>query len=143
MKHEANFEPASTYEHSPLNTELFGDYELLIDECFGGCRDMKQKVAKADKLKRGGISILLNALNNRKIKLTPFQHRLVLQLKEDHDYWMSRQSDLKNISLRDNGNYQVKVTVEHNRYSSTFETLEEAEYWRDRMLTLSADIKTC
>ena len=124
-----------------MNGELFGDYELLIDECLGGCPHLKQKVAVADKRTRGGLAILLNALHNRNVKLSPFQSRLVQQLKGDQDYWISRQSDLKNISLRDNGNYQVKVTVEHNRYSATFETLEEAQWWRDQMLTLSASIK--
>jgi hypothetical protein len=54
---------------------------------------------------------------------------------------MSKRSDLRNISLRDNGNYQVKVTVEHNRYSATFETLEDAQWWRDKLLTLGVQIK--
>lgn len=124
-----------------MNGELFGDYELLIDECLDGCVHLKQKVALADKRNRGGLAILLNSLHNRKVKLTPFQTRLVQQLKADQEYWMSKQSDLRNISLRDNGNYQVKVTVEHNRYSATFETLEEALWWRDKMLTLGIQIK--
>lgn len=124
-----------------MNGELFGDYELLIDECLDGCLHLKQKVAVADKRNRGGLAILLNALHNRRVKLTPFQTRLVQQLKADQEYWMSKQSDLRNISLRDNGNYQVKVTVEHNRYSATFDNLEDAQWWRDRMLTLGVQIK--
>lgn len=124
-----------------MTGELFGDYELLIDECLDGCVHLKQKVALADKRNRGGLAVLLNSLHNRKVKLTPFQTRLVQQLKADQEYWMSKQSDLRNISLRDNGNYQVKVTVEHNRYSATFETLEDAQWWRDKMLTLGIQIK--
>ena len=124
-----------------MNGELFGDYELLIDECLGGCPHLKQKVAVADKRNRGGLAILLNALHNRKAKLSPFHERLVNQLKADQEYWMRKQDDLKNISLRDNGNYQVKVTIEHNRYSATFDTLEEAHWWRDSMLTLGTQIK--
>lgn len=124
-----------------MNGELFGDYELLIDECLDGCLHVKQKVAVADKRNRGGLAILLNALHNRRVKLTPFQTRLVQQLKADQEYWMSKQADLRNISLRDNGNYQVKVTVEHNRYSATFETLEDAQWWRDKLLTLGIQIK--
>jgi aminoglycoside phosphotransferase len=64
-----------------MNGELFGDYELLIDECLDGCPHLKQKVAVADKRNRGGLAILLNALHNRRVKLTPFQTRLVQQLK--------------------------------------------------------------
>jgi aminoglycoside phosphotransferase len=121
--------------------DLYGDYALLIDECLEGCPHLKHKVAVADKRNRGGLAVLLNALHNRKVRLNPFQTRLVQQLKADQDYWISKQSDLRNISLRDNGNYQVKVTVEHNRYSATFDNLEDAQWWRDRMLTLGVQIK--
>jgi hypothetical protein len=44
------------------------------------------------------------------------------------------------ISIRQNGRFQVKVTVEFNRYSATFDTLQEAQWWRDKMLTLGAQI---
>lgn len=124
----------------PQSEALFGDYELLIDQCLGSDKHLKAKVAAADKHNRGGLAVLLNALHNRQVKLTSFQERLVAQLKQDHQYWLDRQQDYKHISLRSNGNYQVKVTVEFNRYSATFETLEEAHWWRDQMLALGAQI---
>lgn len=124
-----------------MTGELFGDYELLIDECLDGCSHLKHKVAVADQRNRGGLAVLLNALHNRNARLSPFHTRLVEQLKADQDYWMARQSDLKNINLRGNGKYQVKVTVEHNRYSATFDTLDEAQWWRDSMKMLGAQIK--
>lgn len=123
-----------------MNGELFGDYELLIDECLAGDKLLKAKVAEADKRNRGGLAVLLNALSNRQVKLSFFQQRLVNQLKEEHQYWLAKQQDLKHISIRQNGRFQVKVTVEFNRYSATFDTLEEAQWWRDKMLTLGAQI---
>lgn len=119
---------------------LYGDYELLIDECLAGDKHLKRKIAKADCQQRGGLSILLNALQNRAAQLSPFHDRLVGQLKQDHDYWLQRQADTRNITVRKNGRYQAKVTVEYNRYSATFETLEDAQSWRDRMLILGGQI---
>lgn len=123
-----------------MTGKLFGDYELLIDECLDGCSHLKHKVAVADQRNRGGLAVLLNALHNKRPHLSPFHTRLVEQLKADQDYWIAKRSDCKNIYLRDNGNYQVKLVVEHNRYSATFETLEEAQWWRDQMLTLGVQI---
>ena len=124
-----------------MNGDLYGDYELLIDQCLGGDKQLKSKVAQADKHNRGGLAVLLNALHNRQAKLSSFHERLVQQLKQDHEFWLAKQDDHSHISLRSNGKYQVKVVVEFNRYSATFDTLEEAQWWRDRMQMLGAQIK--
>ena len=121
--------------------DLYGDYELIVDQCLAGDQSLKARVAAADKLaSRGGLAVLLNALHNRKVKLTSFQQRIVDQCLADQQYWLDKQQDFKHITIRKNGKYQVKVTVEFNRYSATFDTLEDARWWRDKMLTLGAQI---
>jgi hypothetical protein len=121
---------------------LYGDYELIIDQCLAGDPNLKARVAVADKHgNRGGLAVLLNALHNRKARLTSFQQRIVDQLQADQQYWLEKQKAFNHITIRQNGKYQVKVTVEFNRYSATFDTLEDAQWWRDQMLSLGVQIK--
>ena len=132
----------------PLNDEptlclsrpsLFGDYEIIIDEYFNGDPKLKDRVALADKRDRGGSNIIMNALNNGKITLSPFHEDLIQRFKLDQEFYWSKQNDLKNITVV-NRRYRVRVTVEHNRFDRRFNDLAEAQRWRDRMLILSAKI---
>lgn len=120
---------------------LYGDYERLIDLALNGDPNLKQKVAIADAVNRGGLEVLSNAIKNRKVSMTGEALHLYETCKADQTYYEARNSDLRHITIRGNGRYQVKVVVEHNRYSKTFFTLTEAQRWRDGMLTLGVGLE--
>ena len=119
---------------------LYGDYELLIDGCLAGDPELKRKVARADRNGRGGLPILMNAIANRKVTLSPWRQEVLARCKADHEYYEAQQEDLECIDER-SGSYRVRVTVEHNRYTKTFESLSDARVWRDLMKVLRAKIK--
>ena len=119
---------------------LYGDYELLIDGCLGGDPELKRKVARADRNGRGGLPILLNAIANRKVTLSPWHQEVLARCKADQEYYVAQQEDMDCIDER-NGSYRVRVTVEHNRYTDTFENLCDARVRRDLMKVLRAKIK--
>ena len=116
---------------------LYGDYELL---CLGGDPELKRKVARADHNGRGGLPILLNAIANRRVSLSPWHQEVLARCKADQEYHEAQQEDMDCIDER-NGSYRVRVTVEHNRYTETFESLCDAQVWRDLMKVLRAKIK--
>ncbi|MDC1202310.1 hypothetical protein N8082_07570 [Planktomarina temperata] len=132
--------PSPLTKKPALCPSVFGDYEEIIDEYFSGDQKLKNKVALADERDRGGLQIILNALSNGKITLSPFHEDLIERCKKDQEFYLSKQSDLKNITVT-NGHYRVRVTVEHNRFDKRFNDLIEAQHWRDRMLILNSKIK--
>ena len=119
---------------------LYGDYELLIDGCLVGDPELKRKVARADLNGRGGLPILLNAIANRKVTLSPWHQDVLARCKADQEYYVAQQEDMACIDER-NGSYRVRLTVKHNRLTETFERLCDAQAWRDEKKVLRAKIK--
>ena len=120
---------------------LYGDYELLIDQCLGGDRALKQLVAQKDRQKRGGLAVLQNALKNRGAQLDDYHERVLRQCIQDQEHWEAKQDDLTNIRSRPNGKFQVRAVLEHNRISRTFDSLEEAQLWRSRVAILDENLR--
>jgi hypothetical protein len=116
---------------------LYGDYDLLIDQCLGGDRQLKKLIAQKDRHNRQGLQVLLNALKNRKVVLNDFQQRILHQCQEEQAFYDAQQQDLRNIRERQGGKYQVRVVVEGNTFTKTFDSLVAAQEWRDRMDLLS------
>lgn len=119
---------------------LFGDYELLIDQCLGGNKELKRLVAQKDRINRGGLQVLKKALTNHQAKLNSYHLDILQRCEQDQELWETQQEDLESIRIRKNGKYQARVVVEHNRYSAQFESLREAQVWRDRMACFACDI---
>lgn len=113
---------------------------MIIDGCLGGDPELKRKVARADRNGRGGLPILLNAIANRRVTLSPWHQEVLARCKADQEYYVAQQEDMDCIDER-NGSYRARVTVEHNRYTETFESLCDAQVWRDLMKVLRAKIK--
>jgi hypothetical protein len=116
---------------------LYGDYDLLIDQCLGGDRQLKKLIAQKDRHNRQGLQVLLNALKNRKVVLNDFQQRILHQCQEEQAFYDAQRQDLRNIRQLASGRYQARVNIEGNSYKQTFDTLAGAQEWRDRMDLLS------
>ena len=122
--------------------ELYGDYELLINQCLKGNVAIKEAVAKADnkkstecdelRSKRGGLKLLIKELSG--VTLTHYQNRILYQCMEDQNYFLSVKEDMKHITITPLGKYRVRVQLEHNRLEKTFSTLKEAQGYRDKVL---------
>ena len=123
-----------------ITQSLFGDYELIIDECFDRDMQLKYRVALADKRNRGGRDILLNAVHNRKVPLSSYHEHILNVCKDDQVYFQEKQNDLKHITCF-GSRYRVRVTVLHSRFSKNFDCLFQAQAWRDKMLILHRQIK--
>ena len=136
----SDVKPSSLTNKPTLCPSVFGDYKEIIDKYFSDDPKLKNKVALADERDRGGLQIILNALSNGKSTLSQFHEDLIERCKKDQEFYLSKQSDLKNITVT-NGHYRVRVTVEHNRFDKRFNDLIEAQHWRDRMLILNSKIK--
>jgi len=120
--------------------DLFGDYELLIDECLGGDPEVKLSVAQADRYGRRGLKVLMNALKNKKASMSPFHIKVLAQCKEDQAHYEALQKDLRSIEERDL-KYRARVTVGHNRFRRTFDDLRDVQVWRDKMQCLAAELE--
>ena len=116
--------------------ELFGDYELIIDAALNGDRKLKAKIAQADRINRGGLAVLQNALKNRGVTLTGKLADILQSCIADQEFWQKKQQDHDRIHKRRNGTFQVQVTIEEVRYSKTFDDLADAQRFRDRMILL-------
>ena len=129
-------------KHDPNPSALFGDLELAFDLLLNGDPTVKRQVALADQNDRGGYQALLNAMRRKNVKATTSrQERLLQSLAGDQDYYNQKLNDLRNIRQRGD-TYTARVRVEHNRYSKTFTSLFEAQYWRFQMETLGAQTVT-
>ena len=127
--------------------KLHGDYELIIEQCLGGdpkcssnIHKIKRKVAEADTLNRGGLASLKYHLN--KAGVTPTGHAAhVLRVceldQETYADLTSTDHGMKGIDTLPSGKYRVRVNVEHNRFTKTFDDLISAKNWRDRMSSLN------
>jgi hypothetical protein len=56
--------------------KLYGDYVLLIDRCFDGDQDLKDKVAFADRRGRGGSRCSSKCYQHRKPTLTTYDESM-------------------------------------------------------------------
>ena len=121
--------------------ELFGDYELIIDAALNGDRKMKAKVAQADRINRGGLSVLQNALRNRGVTLTGKLADILQSCIADQELFDAKQKDFDRIHKRPNGKWQVQITVDDVRYAKTFADLKDAQSYRDRMILLGLAIE--
>ena len=117
---------------------LYGDYDLLIMQCLKGNVAIKEAVAKADNKNRGGLKLLIKALNN--IQLSDFQQRVLRQCKEDQEYYEQKQEDYDHIVVTPLGKFRVQIMVEYNRFSKNFKTLQEAQKYRDKCFRLNQDL---
>jgi hypothetical protein len=121
--------------------ELFGDYELLIDQVLNGDKKLKARVAKADRINRGGLVVLQNALKNRSVTLTGKLADILASCVADQEFWEAKQKDFDRIHKRPNGRWQAQVMVVDVRYSKTFDDLADAQRYRDRMILLGLTIE--
>lgn len=128
----------SSFAASRSALPLYGDYELLIDEALGGDQRLKERVAAADAVGRGGLAVLKNALKNRGITLRGKLLDILLSCELDQEAFEASLNDLRNIEVR-GGSYRAKVQIDDNVFKSSFKTLREAQVWRDRMLILKGD----
>lgn len=133
MKEKFDFTQAT-----PALPELFGDYALLIDEALDGDPRLKERVAAADAVGRGGLVTLKNALKNRGITLRGKLLDTLHSCELDQAAWEKSQTDLQNIEAR-GGSYRAKVQIDDNVFRRSFKTLKEAQVWRDRMAILKRD----
>jgi len=113
--------------------ELFGDYELIIDLGLHGDKTLKARVAQADRINRGGLAVLQNALKNRGVTLTGKLADILQSCIADQEFWETKQQDHDNIHKRPTGRWQVQLTVGGVRCSKTFDDLSEAQRYRDTM----------
>jgi hypothetical protein len=101
-----------------------------------GDRKLKAKIAQADRINRGGLAVLQNALKNRGVTLTGKLADILQSCIADQEFWQKKQQDHDRIHKRRNGTFQVQVTIEEVRYSKTFDDLADAQRFRDRMILL-------
>tara|TARA_B100000780_G_scaffold232885_1_gene172947 strand:- start:432 stop:839 length:408 start_codon:yes stop_codon:yes gene_type:complete len=120
-------------------TLLYGDYDLLINQCLKGNVAIKEAVAKADNKNSGGLKLLIKELSGK--TLTHYQNRILYQCMEDQNYFLSVKEDTKHITITPLGKYRVRVQLEHNRLEKTFSTLKEAQDYRDKVLFKDYELK--
>ncbi len=121
--------------------KLFGDYALIINEALNGDKKLKARVAQADRINRGGLAVLQNALKNRSVTLTGKLADILASCVADQDFWEAKQKDFDRIHKRPNGRWQAQVMVADVRYSKTFDDLADAQRYRDRMILLGLTIE--
>lgn len=118
---------------------LFGDYELIIDRCLDGDAAVKRAVQYADNNGRRGLASLRYHLRKTRASVPADMQRILASCEADQAYYddPTRQAaaakpDMRNIERR-GGGYRVSVMVEGKRHRETFETLEDARDYRDRI----------
>ncbi len=121
--------------------ELFGDYALIIDEALNGDQKLKARVAHADRINRGGLAVLQNALKNRSVTLTGKLADILASCVTDQEFWEAKQKNFDRIHQRPNGRWQVQITIDEVRYCKTFDELADAQRYRDRMILLGLTIE--
>lgn len=121
-----------------MTFNLLGDYELLIDHLLDGDRSIKAKVAEADENDRGGLASLKYHLGRAKVTIPEHLRQIMRSCELDQEnYEEHARDDFKKIEKRGSGKFRVTVQVEHNRFRKTFERIQDARNWRDRMELLS------
>lgn len=112
---------------------LFGDYEEIIDRCLKGDPEIKRKVAEADAHGRRGLTVLKYQLEKHKVQLPPDIAGIMETCEKDQEHYdQNVRHDFQNIEVR-GATYRVSVTFEGNRHRQSFDTVEQAREWRDRM----------
>ncbi|WP_370402532.1 hypothetical protein [Sulfitobacter sp. JB4-11] len=114
---------------------LFGDYELIIDRCCGGDPKLKRRVAEADVDGRRGLAVLKYWIAKLKVQLPPDMVSTMETCEEDQEYYVEKENDMRNIQTHGSMR-RVSITLEGNRYRRSFETIDAARRWRDRMYLL-------
>jgi hypothetical protein len=138
---EADLEKASSQLKQP---PLFGDYELIIDECLNGDPEVKLKVAAADApldasldTQRRGLATLKYHLARHKAKPTGLAALALRSCEMDQEYYEQFSSEaegMRGIDVK-RGKYRVRSTVDGCRLSQSFSSLIDAKKWRDLQLS--------
>lgn len=122
-------------------SDLYGDYELIIDSCLNGDPEIKRRVAEADAKDRSGLASLKYHLGRAKVVMPTELKSVMRSCESDQDYFEDvARDDFDKIDQLPSGKFRVRLKAEHNRYSKTFEHVEDARTWRDRMVLLSSTL---
>ena len=116
-----------------LTESLYGDYNAIIDQALGGDPSIKDAVARADTEGRRGLQSLKYYLKKHNAFLSSESERLLAICEADQEYYDTKKDDLQNIEFR-GGKYRASVTSLGVRHRRAFDTLAEAQEWRDKML---------
>jgi hypothetical protein len=130
---EADLEKASSQLKQP---QLFGDYELIIDECLNGDPEVKLRVAAADRQRRG-LATLKYHLTRNGAKPKGLAALALRSCEMDQEYYEQFSSDaegMRGIDVK-REKYRVRITVNGCRLSQSFSSLIDAKKWRDLQLS--------
>ena len=124
-----------------MKHQLFGDYELIINECLSGSPKIKEAVAQADANNRRGLAALKYHLG-RSGRAIPTHLTKVLQSCEldQAQYDESVAQDFKSIECRP-GTYRVKLTFQGNTFRKVFDNHHDARACRDKISLLFDSIR--
>lgn len=128
--------PMNTGGASRLPSELFGDYELVINEVLDGDPELKRRVAEADAADRRGLAVLKYHLGRHKIPLPVHVQAILRSCEADQEFYEATvKTDMKNITVHQ-GLYRVRVNLGDEVFDRSFKTHQEAREWRDRVKLL-------